>query len=310
MFFKKVKQSQWLLFVFRTIGDALAFTLFNKFDLKPLSFRESPGWITGKRGGCLESRILRGVIVEAGTPAIRTDLTNSIRYGDMAVKHHGVIRLFEVKSGKNRNARTVRQLEAITNISKYLTTDSIDGLYGLPGRVFRRETHEKESHHIGLLNETILQSKAEGVCVCDVKPGVRYVIARQWDETTTERLGVGISDAVVFVLDAKSSTMWKGYYPFTLSIRNPADVFDFLRGSVAIVVIVDLKHLKKIASELGYEAQFIDSDAGVLCKAMREDQEVSAVTFSPHWLGRVAFEFCSLRWLLQEALQFNSPLPA
>lgn len=306
-FFKKVKEHQWLLFVFRTIGDALAFTLFDKYDLKPLAFRESPGWITGKRGGRLESRILRGAIIKAGIPAIRTDLTNSIRYGDIAVKLHDTIRLFEVKSGKNRNARTGRQLEAITKISKYLTTDSVDGLYGLKEQIFRREAHEKESHHIGLLNEIIGRSKTEGVCICDVEPGVRYVVLRQWDKTIIERLGVGISEAVAFILDAKSSALWTGYYPFTLSIRDPADVFDFLQGLVTIVVIVDLKHLKNIAGEFGYEAQFINSDFDVLCTAMRKEQAVSAIKIFHHWLGRVAFEFCSLRWLLREALQFNSP---
>jgi hypothetical protein len=111
-------------------------------------------------------------------------------------------------------------------------------------------------------------------------------------------------------MDAKNIRAWTGYRPFTLSIRNPADVCDFLQGLLTIIVIIDLEELEKIAKELGHDALLINSDFSLLCKPLGNTQSVYEVKISHHWLGRVAFEFCSLKWLIREALQSKFPLPA
>jgi hypothetical protein len=39
-----------LIHLLKSIGDGLAFTIFNRYDLKPLVFKESPGALGGNRG--------------------------------------------------------------------------------------------------------------------------------------------------------------------------------------------------------------------------------------------------------------------
>jgi hypothetical protein len=50
-----------LMFVFRLIGDAIAYTYLDRYDIKPLAFKDSPGFLTHKSGLRLELYCLRAV---------------------------------------------------------------------------------------------------------------------------------------------------------------------------------------------------------------------------------------------------------
>ncbi|MBI3200841.1 MAG: hypothetical protein HYZ29_04790 [Myxococcales bacterium] len=300
---EEIKDYQWLLFAFRTIGDALAFLIFDRWDLKPLAFREPSGALTGKKGARLESTITRALI-QRGEPAIRSDLTNVIRYGDVAVPIHGFPFFLEAKSGRSRSARDARQLDAMKKISAYLVTDSTEGLYGMPWRVDRVEANLPEAHHAESLNELIARSKTEGVSVADVEPGVRYMVARHWEETTLALLMDGMVKPLLFELnEAKNAADWTGYYPFTLSIRAPSDVFDFLRDALVVLVVVDIARVQALLRGKGYEAEFTKGAYSWVCHSIGGDHSVTPLLVSRHLFGRVAFEFLSLSTLLDETVR-------
>ena len=119
-----------LLHIFRCIGDGLAFVYIDRFDIKPMSFKEDPGFISRKKGNKLERKILRSVFLIGGV-AILNDLTHSLRYGDLFVWTEKGRFLLEVKSGRHKDERAKRQIEDIQSILNYLNDD---------------ETHE---HQIG-----------------------------------------------------------------------------------------------------------------------------------------------------------------
>lgn len=73
-----------LIHIFKEIGDGLAFTYLDRWNIKPVSVRESPGFISGKQGSRMERKVLRSVFM-AGGVAILNDITNNLRHGDVTV---------------------------------------------------------------------------------------------------------------------------------------------------------------------------------------------------------------------------------
>ena len=69
------------------------------------------------------------------------------------------------------------------------------------------------------------------------------------------------------------------------------------------MVFVDISAIQTIATEQGFETDIVDDSGWIF-----EFNKISSIgerTFckvSRHYLGRVAFEFSSLRWLLSQAL--------
>src|ERR1044071_5550429 len=110
-----IDKYQELLVIFRHIGDAIAFTYINKWDIKPLAFKQSPGFLSGKKGTRLERKILR-LVFKIGKVAILNDLTTCLRYGDLTIPHQEHFLIVEAKSSKNKNARVERQLGDLNKI--------------------------------------------------------------------------------------------------------------------------------------------------------------------------------------------------
>ena len=100
----KIDEYQLLLVIFRQIGDALAFIYFDKWDIKPLAFKQSPGFVS-KKGLKQEMTNLRRIFA-LGRVALMNDLTNCLRYGDISVPKDGKMIIFEVKSSNRTNGRT------------------------------------------------------------------------------------------------------------------------------------------------------------------------------------------------------------
>jgi hypothetical protein len=74
-----------ILLVLRDIGDAVAFTYIDKWDIKPLCLAKEPaGFISGKEGLRLELNIFR-YLKSKNKICILNDITNSIRHGDITV---------------------------------------------------------------------------------------------------------------------------------------------------------------------------------------------------------------------------------
>ena len=132
-----------LIVVFREIGDCLAFTYLDKYDIKPMAFKQSPGFVSGKKGTRFERRCLRRIFAN-GTIAILNDLTNCLRYGDLTVPVGGMPNLMELKSGKASGWRDDRQIERLSRLSVYLTTDRVTDWYH-PGVMTHSQSSERRS---------------------------------------------------------------------------------------------------------------------------------------------------------------------
>ena len=73
---------EYILNLFRSIGDALAFIYISRWDIKPMTFKETAGFMSGKDGFSIELQALRHVF-KSSLVAILSDLTRCLRYGDI-----------------------------------------------------------------------------------------------------------------------------------------------------------------------------------------------------------------------------------
>lgn len=106
-FKSKQGEYQFVLYLFKTICDGIAFIYYDKWDIKPLFYgnnyhvKPDSGNISGKTGLRFEFAVLKKLIGH-GYPAILSDLTNVIRYGDVCVPSlKGMPSCIELKSRKN-----------------------------------------------------------------------------------------------------------------------------------------------------------------------------------------------------------------
>jgi hypothetical protein len=252
---QEVKEYQWLQFIFRSLGDGLAFLMFDKWDLKPLMFKQSAGSLSGKVGARTEERFLRFVI-QHGLPAIRTDLTNVMRYGDICISLDGFPKLIEVKTGQNTNHRVIRQLEALSRLHNYFVTDVAEELYGFPN-VQRVTVHAPEIEYSIVFNHLIAQSRSSGSAISDVEPGLRYGVFR-YEMSTSNLYDIvkGMDKPFFFSLnESKNASHWPAYYPFCLSIREPEDILEFLEGKFFGLVVVDLTVVERQTLEAGFTCE-------------------------------------------------------
>lgn len=114
---------------------------------------------------------------------------------------------------------------------------------GLPN-VMRQEFVSKEKNHTELLNTCIERSYSEGMTVLSPELGISYIAVS--GEFDSEKLSTVVnSSSMAFMLnEIKTKSMWMPYYPFTLSIE-PKHQYHFIRGDLYLVVVIDLKVLKK-----------------------------------------------------------------
>jgi hypothetical protein len=297
----------------RSLGDGLVFVLFDKWDLKPLAFKEAAGNLSGKVGSRAEERFLQ-LVIQHGLPAIRTDLTNSIRYGDICVSLDGFPKLIEVKTSQHTNSRVIRQLEALHRLHDYLVEDVIEELYGFPN-IRRRTVHSPTIEYSAVFNSLIAQSRSCGSAICEVETGLRYAVFRY--ETATNNLydvAKGMGKPFLFSLnESKNASHWPAYYPFCLSIRELEDVLEFLEGKFFGLVVVDLSVVERQALEAGFASTVTNDTKTIFRFNVQPTQDAQPMFgfMGYHLFGRVGFEFLSLAWLVQEILwEFKTPFPA
>ncbi|MCB0210800.1 MAG: hypothetical protein KDJ52_15790 [Anaerolineae bacterium] len=303
---ERVKEYQWLLFVFRTVGDGVAFLYLDKWDIKPLAYKsdspdykETPGNIGGKTG-IKGEKLMVSIGAAQGVAVLRTDLTNSIRYGDVCFLDGPTPRLIEVKSSNNTNARVSRQIEELKKVQAYLDDDYAFDLRGFP-LVNRVDASTPEVTYIKSLNELIDQALQNRYAYREVETGVFYYVQTAGTEPRFTEFADKVRKPLFFYLNTvKNNSDWITYYPFTLSIENPENVYLFLEGEIQIMIFVDILTIGSIAEEKGYETNFINEPGWIV--EFKEANGTGTFKISRHYLGRVALEFSSLRWLLSQIL--------
>ena len=304
---RKIDDYQYLQRILKSIGDGLAFTYINKWDIKPMSFKESPGGISGKSGGKLEREIVRSMF-RSGVIAILNDLTNTLRYGDVTAITENGFKLLEVKSIKSElhlTDRIVRQAGALEKIERFLVTDRVIGLYEIPTEVFRSPLKLEEVNYRAELNELIEEALVRRHAWRQIEEGLFYYVdyggnqfAHEATQTIAQRC---IGKPTVFYDEGRLGNV--GYFPYTLSITKPEALFAFYSGELSIFVVIDLGAIVSKLTEKGIDVQFGNDDEWALHITVLDEGDDRFLRVSRHMFERVPYEFLSLEWFLDDFSQ-------
>lgn len=289
-----------VLHALRTIGDGIAFTYFDRFDLKPMALKESPGYLSGKAGIKLERAVLRKIF-DTGGMAVMNDLTTCLRHGDLTVlTASGQPALLELKSGTSATARDRRQAYRLKELADYLSTDVTKVFFGGDMEVRRMAAWGHIADHSEGIT-ALVQRRCKDLVRLIAEPGLAYVIADAGadpaDVVQAMTVGVGERPFVFFINEMK----WQpaGYYPFTLTIRDPEGLFAFYCGDIVLFVILDIGVFQSRLGEAGLTATF-DTEGEYIVTLKRGGSHEAEAKVSRHMFTRLASEFITLDWLVKE----------
>ncbi|WP_122073886.1 hypothetical protein [Pseudophaeobacter sp. EL27] len=293
-----------LAYNWRCFGDAVAFLFMDKFSLKQTFYnthntspKQDAGFLIGKTGLQLELEIL-DTYLNNGIPALLTDVTNSIRYGDVVLMVGPNPMLVEVKSG-NTDRRGKRQLKSIRQLNEFFATDEAKDFRGFE-KLSRVAHKAEEVNYVDAINDCISEAMKSGFSWRGPEEGLHYlVIADDVTDISDVMKEMDLNRPIAFFLnEAKANRLWSPYSPYTLSIRDPEALFQFVWGGLIIVVFYDLDVLKRLVEREGKEIEFFDPESDYVFE-VRQAEEGGWGRMGRHLFCRLAYEFCSPAWLLR-----------
>ncbi|MXS71163.1 hypothetical protein [Chryseobacterium binzhouense] len=306
-----IDEYHWLLLILKSIGDGIAFTFIHKLDIKPQNFKESPGFLSGKKGLILEKKILRHSF-KNGLIAILNDLTSVLKYADVTMITEDGFFPIEAKSSEMDNERIRRQAEKTNKLYKYLEEDEIVNLYGEDGQIMRRVALCSDEINYQKEFSNLLESaRVKGYDSYKFEDGFSCIVAfKEFD--TNEVLdsvvkGEGFTTPYFFHLNMYKF-MGYGYYPFSLLFNSAEHYWDFLEGNINVIVFIDFSAIEKISENYGYNVERAKmEDYAFTFKSKNEKNEVSSFSMSEHFFFRTFMEMVSLKWLLNDTfLRFKN----
>lgn len=297
-----------LAYGWRCFGDAIAYMFLDKFALKQTYFnthninrKPDAGFLGDKAGLVAELKMLDRVL-EHGFPAVLTDLTNTIRHGDVCVMIGPDPLLIEVKSGK-LDSRGRRQRNSIRQLMEFFDTDEAQGLRGFE-EVRRVSYQTDEVTYVEALNECMAAAIKDGAAWRSPEEGLYYVAlangAIGFEDILAE---LKLTQPMVFLLnEAKTSKSWSPYVPFTLSIRDKETLFRFIWGSIYLAVLYDVDALRRMAEAQGVAIVVASSDADFVFEITRPNG-AGPLQVANQMFSRLAFDFTSPAWLFRTAIE-------
>lgn len=304
-----VKEYQELLYLFKSIGDALAFIYIPRWDIKPMIFKEGPGHISGKVGFKLERQILNAVFQEGGV-GILNDLTNCLRYRDLVVLQKGKPKLLlEVKSSSFQSARMLRQIMESENILDYLK-------HGETQRegydIFRVDSHSPETYHLEAINQLIQEAQENEFGFMGVERGLYYYVETRVVPERIEQIMKSIGpNTMAFPLHIfKYNNL--GYFPFPLSIYDSHALFQFYSGDLILIVLIDKNVIIEVLNSQNLVVDFqSDEDWAVSISpnSTGKENEFGPMKVGQFFWHRLPCEFMSLEWFLNEIIHSFKQFP-
>lgn len=301
-----IKHYLWLLSIWRAFGDGIAFIYLDKWAVKPLLYnienpdaKSPPGSVLGKSGQRRELAVLRQII-SSGVPALLTDITNCIRHGDVCLLDQPDPMLLEVKSSRNTNARTDRQASNINSIHEYLATDEARNVRSAE-HVRRMALPSRELHYRELFDLAIAGARTNGSYSVTPEPAIRLVAFATSRKPALDQAFDGFTPSEVFLLnELKNEKAWGVYYPYTLAIREPSNLFAFLNGDVYLIVA--FSHQAVAVAAKRRALAFSETSDPVwpiqLDWLFNKSKEPAYVRISNHFIARMACELLSWKWAL------------
>ncbi len=300
----KIEDYRWIILILKSIGDGIAFTFIHKFDIKPQNFKESPGFISEKKGLVLEKKILR-YSFKRGIVAILNDVTSVLKYADVTLLTDNGILPIEAKSSKVQNARTRRQIEKTNKLYKYLSEDVTSNLYGEGAEIMKRvEIGSHEINYIETFNILLASAKKNGIDFSKFEEGFLCLIAYNelreniFDEVVKIS---GITKPIFFHLNMYKFLGY-GYYPFSLIFNNPEHYWEFLEGNINVIIFIDQSYIEKISLENGYKVERAENeDWAFTFLNVNSESEIKEFSMSEHYFFRSFMEMVSVKWLIQDS---------
>ena len=305
---QRIGEYQFLIMTFKSIADGLAFIYIDKWDIKPMVFKESSGFISKKMGLRNELRFLRHVFSKGGV-GILNDLTTCLHTGDVCVALEKTPYIFEIKSGQARNARAKRQRKHIEDVHQYLDSDKATSLYGVDGDFRRITLHHEEVNHIDKFNSIVASARASTgkYCLKEVEDGLYYGATyveddHMFDPIIKKRPGKLI---ISMVNEWKRSTV--GYYPFSLSFRDSDEWYDFCLGELIILIAVDYEVIQQKLLSVGLSMKYNPDpdwslESYIEISDVNSNSEFKKILIGGHFFGRLFTEFLSLNWFIQSII--------
>ena len=311
---KRIDDYQYLKFIWKCFGDGIAFIYLDKFALKHTYYdttdympKQDAGALSGKTGLKQEWAILQA-FKNRKIPAMLCDITNTLRHGDICILVGPDPMPIEVKSSSHANSRLERQVRSIKALTGFFENDEAPNFRGFP-RITRVEFSPPEVTHLDVLNRCIADSEGKPVSIASPEPGLHYFCMRE--ATGLEELPAGTisSDSILCVLnEAKREREWPPYFPFTLSIRSPLHLYQFIRGEFTLAVLVDSAELRRQFSSRGL--QIVLPHDGDWAIWMRRPGEEGASAVSRQMFGRLFHEFQSLVWFAAVQSDYDRQIEA
>ncbi len=302
----RIKAIHHELFLWRCLGDGIAFIYQSKYALKHLFYdgeyrvKQGPGFISGKSGFRKEFKMLKKGI-EMSVPVVLADLTNVIRHGDLCALAGPDPLIVEMKSSGNTNARMDRQISGIKEIAQFFARDFAESFRGMPN-VHRVELLPDEAVHSALANECMSEALAGGWSVRHPEEGLTYLaFTSEFADEPARMEGLLSSEAgpgkIAFFLSPDES--WLPAYPFSLSF-TPSNLLPFVRGTLCLAVFIDALVLLRLMRERGMGAWGI-MDGTWAFQITRSEADPSQGMFrvSERNFGRIGCEFQSLVWWIE-----------
>jgi hypothetical protein len=291
------------LFIWRCIGDGLAYAYIHSFNIKHAFFdtasmdpRQDAGFISGKAGLANEIAFLLSAI-EHRVPAVLSDITNIIRYGDICLLGGNDPVPMEVKSRPRLNQRGKRQAARLAELEQFLENDYAASFRGVP-EVRRTEYQVPHRDCVADLNACIQAARHDGWNVVCPERGLVYAAIFDGDciSEIFENLGM-VRPWLLHLNGEKNRKTWTPYLPFVSTIRAPADLYDFVVGNLTLIVFVDLAVLCDRLAMPGWTVSLLDHPDQALL--LEEAESGGKIGISAQFVGRLGYEFMSLDWFVE-----------
>ena len=290
------------IYIWKCIGDGLAYAYLNTFNIKHAFFettsttaKPEAGFLSGKDGLVNEVALLFAAL-KRGVPAVLSDLTNVVRYGDVCLLGGNDPVCLESKSSSRLNQRGKRQAERLKALDTFLATDRVEGFRGLP--VVNRTAYAVPFRDcVDDINVCIAHARRDGFNVVCPERGLVYVamFGRQPVEEVFAHLDLRMP--VFFQLNLeKSEHNWAPYLPFVNTLRDVENLLDFVVGDLSLWVVIDAAFVCDQLAQSGWKVSWLDSpDHSILMEA----EDGTVLVISHQFVGRLGLEFMSLDWFVR-----------
>jgi hypothetical protein len=150
-------------------------------------------------------------------------------------------------------------------------------------------------NHALAMNQCIYLSRATGFAATTPEEGLTYACLRS--PNAVEQLTPYMEPQCIVTLlnEAKTNATWMPYYPFTLSIREPQALYEFIEGDFTLAVILDTRSMVRLFESQGLQAQFIEHPQWIIVVSrLGAGRGDASSAISIPFFGRIFYEFESI----------------